>query len=345
MSATAPTQQPFSKSDARRARVSYQYVAQIVNLIINRLIQKTDDEGAKAFSPSVSQTIHALHGMFNGRELSTDKPLFRAHIFTAPHFGFRERETEPEMREERAAKLVCRRLNDLEEAEAACGRQLVIIRRADGVTQKLTAYEGHPLLDAAEALYFAARNSPDYAKNPSAAITAELLDEAVAQLPMIERAATDAASSGERAEMDAGDLMMDAVLKSMWAKLMNGAERALVKEFDTGGDPELVAKKYAAKIEKIGKDIKERLARERLSAFYVLGEEDTEATAPEVKGREVDGKNNVGHAEAQELVEEIIIEEGWGDINEPPPLVKTLPHKSLAKRRKQEPSFRCSIGR
>ncbi len=76
--------------------------------------------------------------------------------------------------------------------------------------------------------------------------------------------------------MDAGDLMSDAVLKGMWTKIVTAAERTLTKEFDCGGDPELVAKKYAAKIERIGKDIKQRLARERLNALSTLGDEDEE---------------------------------------------------------------------
>jgi hypothetical protein len=263
-----------------------------VNLVVNRIVQTLDEEDAKAFSPSVFQTIHSLHGMFNGREVSERKPMFRAHIFTAPHFGFRDRSGDQARREEAAARLVCRRLNDLEEAEAASGRRLFFIRRADGVTQKLTSYEGHPLLDAAESLYLKIRNAPDYFKNPAAAITEELLDEAVASLPVIEHAASVTATA-ERAPMDAGDLMMDAVLKGMWTKIVNSAENTLVKEFDAGSDPELVARKYAAKIEKIGKDVKQRLARERLRAFSSLGDEDTDApVAGEAGGG--DGKNNVG---------------------------------------------------
>jgi hypothetical protein len=341
MSAPAPSPQSFTKADAKRARVAYQHVSQIVNLLGNRLIQTLDHDRAKAFKPSVFQTLHALHGMLNGREVSTDNPHFRAHIFTAPHFGFQDQSGDeiadiqadkslsPDEKErqiadicarteDRAARLVCRRLNDLADAEAACGRQLVIIRRADGVTQKLTAYEGHPLLDAAEALYFAARNSPDYAKNPSAAITAELLDEAVARLPVIERAASVTAT-GERAEMDAGDLMTDSILQGMWTKIINAADRALVKEFDTGGDPELVAKKYAAKVEKMGRDIKQRLARERLSAFYAMGEEDTDTTPKsegvKAEGGEVGGNNNAGQDEGGKPDAPA---EVWGDKFVPP---------------------------
>ncbi len=318
--AQPPRSQPaFSRGDAKAARVHHQRIAQIVNLIVNRIVNTIGEDQAAAFTASTFQTIHALHGMFNGREVSKDKPLFQGHIYTAPHFGFRDRSGEEidtverdttltsseratkveQIRErvaESASRLVCRRLNDLETAERACGRQFVVIRRADGMTQKLTSYEGHPLLDAAESLYFAARNSPTYAKNPSRAITPELLDEAIASLPLLPVDTTQT-DRGERTPMDAGDMMNDAVLKGMWTKIITSAENALVKEFDTGADPEIAAKKYAAKIIKIGTHIKDRLARERLSALSSLGDEDVpwKATGDEVGAW--DGKNNAGQLE------------------------------------------------
>jgi putative DNA primase/helicase len=335
----------FTKRDAAQAREYYQHIAQIVNLIVNRIIQTMDEESAKAFTPSVFQTIHALHGMLNGREVSEAKPLFRKHVFTAPQFGFRNRSGEeiaavradvsfsPDEKEKRiadigkrvsesAAKLVCRRLNDLAEAEAACGHRLLLIRRADGMTQEMTSYEGHPLLDAAEALYLAARNSPNYAANRSAAITEELLDEAVATLPPIPFA-SEVSHATERAPMDAGDMMSDAVLKGMWTKIVTAAERTLTKEFDCGADPELVAKKYAAKIERIGKDIKQRLARERLRGVFD-GDDDTDDDTPpgtnEHEESGGDGKNNAGHVRAGGDGEE----EGRGDKNVPPTPRQTI---------------------
>jgi hypothetical protein len=318
----------FTTKDARDARIHYQRVAQIVNLIINRLIQTIDKKHADAFTPSVFQTIHALHGMFNGREVSEKNPHFRKHLYAAPHFGFRDHsvediaaiqldgalsESDKQARiadikartANSAGRLVCRRLNDLEDAEAASGRQFFVIQRADGTTQEMTSYEGHPLLDVAESLYFAARQCPNYAANPSKAITTELLDEAIASLPERKPDGKVSASS-ERAPMDAGDLMSDAVLKGMWTKIITAAERTLTKEFDCGGDPELVAAKYAAKIVRIGKDIKQRLARERLSAFSSLGDEDADAPR-EGDERGADGKNNARQDEGGNFDETVPI--------------------------------------
>jgi hypothetical protein len=324
----------FTAKNARDARIHYQHIAQIVNLIINRLIQTIDKKHAAAFTPSVFQTFHALHGMCNGREVSEKNPLFRAHLYAAPHFGFRDHsaediaavqsdvtlsESEKEKRiddirlrvADSAGRLVARRLNDLEDAEKASGRRFFVIRRADGTTQKLTSYEGHPLLDAAESLYFAARTSANYAKNPSAAITTELLDEAIASLPVVKPDAKVSAS-GERAPMDAGDLMSDAVLKGMWTKFLTTATHNLTKEFDCGGDPELVAAKYAEKIKRIGKDIKQRLARERLNALSTLGDEDADAPR-EGDERGGDGKNNVGQDEGGKTDETAGEGSVWGD--------------------------------
>jgi hypothetical protein len=282
--------------------------------------------------------------MLNGREVSEAKPLFRAHRFTAPHFGFRDRSdeevatvqandsltaSEKQIRiadissrvEDSAGRLVGRRLSGLEEAEAACGRRLLVVRRADGIKQILTSYEGHPLLDAAEGLYLTIRNSPKYAKNPSAAVTDELLDEAITSLPVIDCEAK-VTTTGARSEMDAGDLMTDSVLKGMWTKIVTAAERTLTKEFDCGGDPELVAKKYAAKIERIGKDIKQRLARERLNAFSTLGDEDVDAPRG-VDERGGDGKNNARQDEGGNFDETNVVAAVWGDnvvgVNEAEP--------------------------
>jgi hypothetical protein len=326
----------FTAKNARDARIHYQHIAQIVNLIINRLIQTIDKKHAAAFTPSVFQTFHALHGMFNGRPVTEKEPHFRKHLYTAPHFGFRDHsaediaavqgdvtlsENEKQTRiadiktrtDNSAGRLVCRRLNDLEDAEKASGRRFFVIRRADGTTQEMTAYEGHPLLDAAERLYFTANQCPNYAKNRSKAITTELLDEAIASLPVVKPDAKVSAS-GERAPMDAGDLMTDALLKGMWTKIMTSAERTLTKEFDCGGDPELVARKYAAKIERIGKDIKQRLARERLNAFSSLGDEDADAPRG-VDERGGDGKNNARQDEGGKTVTEGENNDVWGDNN------------------------------
>ncbi|HEX8284097.1 MAG TPA: hypothetical protein VF588_12110 [Pyrinomonadaceae bacterium] len=61
---------PFTKQDASNARRSYQHVAAVVNRLLNRIMQGLDEEGRKAFKPSVFHTVHALHAFFHGQDLS-----------------------------------------------------------------------------------------------------------------------------------------------------------------------------------------------------------------------------------------------------------------------------------
>jgi hypothetical protein len=269
MTQAAP--QPFTRRDATSARRSYQHVAAVVNRLLNRIMQGLDEEGRKAFKPSVFHTVHALHAFFHGQDLSKPgRALMKSHQWVTPYFDYTGKT-------ENAAKFMGSRLDALRAAEEACGREFVTVKRADE-DQLFTWYQAHPLLDAAESVYFKARQSEDYWKNPRAAVTDELLDEAINALPVVtveerpepeavEAACGHPAGSGECDECErwaAGDLATEAVVKGMWTKVMTAAERALVKEFDSGGDPELAAQRHAAKIIEIGKHIKQKLARERL---------------------------------------------------------------------------------
>jgi hypothetical protein len=282
------TLRPFTKRDAKDARQYYQHLTAIINRLLNRIMQGLDHDAQAAFKPSVFHTIHALHAFFHGRDLAK-KDIVVAHKFVTPYFDYIGHE-------DNAAKFMDRRLDALLEAEYAAGRRFIDIKRADGETLLFTWYKAHPLLDAAEALYFKARQLPNYWKCAAAAVTDEMLDEAIASLPVCERPAPASkpvlrmacghpAESGqcdgcepetlckhpsgsglcdECEPWEAADLKAEAVVKGMWTKVMSAAERVLVKEFDNGGDPELAAARHAAKIIEIGKHIKQKLARERL---------------------------------------------------------------------------------
>ncbi|HEX8354173.1 MAG TPA: bifunctional DNA primase/polymerase [Pyrinomonadaceae bacterium] len=269
---TQPAPQSFTRRDATNARHSYQHVAAVVNRLLNRIMQSLDEEARKAFKPSVFHTVHALHGFFHGQDLSKrGKALMKSHQFVTPYFDYVGKP-------ENAAKFMGSRLDALRAAEVACGRGFVTIERADGVTQLFTWYKAHPLLDAAEAVYFKARQSESYWKNARAAVTDELLDEAIAALPVVtptrkpeaERPAPEcghSAGSGECDECEdwaSGDLAGGQVLKGRWTKWENTAQAILEAEFDAGGDPALVAEARAAKLIQMGKAIKQKRAREVL---------------------------------------------------------------------------------
>jgi hypothetical protein len=259
--------QVFTAKEARRARDHYQHLAHVVNRIVNHIISGLDKETAKRFfKPTVFASIHSLHGFLNGRKVSAKNPVIKSHQFVCGHFDYYG---DPK----NAATFMGSRLDALRAAEVACGREFVTVKRADGRTLLFTSYEGTPLLDAAEWVYLQARSKPDYWKNPAAAITDDLLAAAIARLPTVkeEKQPTSTGENGDTEEpgeqWESGDLMAGVIVKGMWTKVINGAESALIKEFDTGGDPELAALKAANKIVQMGKDIKKRLARERLRAF------------------------------------------------------------------------------
>jgi hypothetical protein len=254
---------PFTKQNAKDARRTYQHVAAVVNRLLNRAMALTDDEVAakKCFTPTLFHTVHALHAFFHGRDLAK-KDLIKAHKFVTPFFDYRGSE-------ENAGRFMDRRLDALDAAERAFGRRFIPVRRADNETLLFTWYQGHPLLDAAEWAYYQARQRPDYWKNPAAAVTEELLDAALERLPVVEPepvVLTAEAEGEERERWESADLMAAQVLKGRWTKIQNNVLRLLTDEFDAGGDPELVAAREAAKLIKAGKDIKSRLARERLRA-------------------------------------------------------------------------------
>lgn len=282
---------PFTKQNARDARRTYQHIAAAVNRLLNRIMQGLDEEGRKAFKPSVFHTVHALHAFFHGQDLSkAGKALMKSHQFVTPYFDYTGKP-------EHAAKFMGSRLDTLRDAELACGYEFVTIERADGVTQLFTWYKGHPLLDAAERVYWKARQKENYWSNARGAVTDKLLDEAIASLPAVVKpetveAAAPAEDEGEgRERWESADLMAAQVLKGRWTKIQNNVLRLLTDEFDAGGDPELVAAREAAKIIKVGKDLKAKLARERLRAVASVRSANEIADSP--KGKPHCGRDSV----------------------------------------------------
>ncbi len=285
----AQTQQPFTKYDAKQARQNYQHIAAVVNRILYRAIQSLSPEDAKKYvKRSVFGTIHSLHGFFHGQP-AKNFPLIKAHKFVVPHFDYHG---DPE----NAARFMDRRLDALAVLESAVGRRFIGITRADNITLLYTAYESHPLLDAAEAIYFKARQKANYWKNAAAAITDDLLDEAIAMLPEVKQEqpapiADPEEDGGER--WGSGDLMNGAIVKGMWTKVLNGAASALEKEFDTGSDPELAAMLAAKKIIALGKTIKATRAHEVLRAAMSPASVVSWRDADHDQEKEHRGKNSV----------------------------------------------------
>jgi putative DNA primase/helicase len=325
----APAQQPFTNRQAREARQHYQHLAFIVNRMVNQIIAGLDDLKAAKFKPSVFQTIHSLHGMFNGQDL-TRKALFRAHMFTAQHFDHKGST-------ENAEKLVGRRLNDLRDAERACGLHFFKITRADGIKQVLTSYEAHYLLDAAEWLYLQARSQPGYWSNPAKAITDDLLDAAIATLPEMDE---DRAGDDERErELTEGSSITDSdVIKGQWTKIFNNVRANLERATAAGSNPLIEAEQAARELRKIAQEIYadkcdelERARRKIVQRnFYERGTDDDGV---------VDGYKYGGQDEADGELEEVVIEAATPPMNVPPTPDEVAVNQQVSETQKTENPF------
>jgi hypothetical protein len=332
MSAPATVSRSFTASDARNARRSYQHLAFIINRMLHEIKNGLDDLKAAKFKSSVFQTIHSLNGMFNGQDI-TRKPMFRAHMFTAQHFDHKGSA-------ENADKLVARRLNDLRDAERACGLRFFKITRADGITQKLTSYEAHYLLDAAEWLYLQARTSPDYFKNPAKAITDELLSAAIAKLPEFDDGDDDPSRDREITE---GPSLTDSdVIKGQWTKLFNNARANLERATAAGSNPLIEAEKAVTELRKIAQEIYaekcDELERERRKvmqrSFY---ERDGEESPAETGV--LDGNNYGGQIVTPEDFEEVVIESLTPPTNVPPTSNEVSEFQEVTEARKSKKDF------
>lgn len=273
MSVTVPTHpsssapEVFTDRQADAECQSYQKFAAIVNRLIHRDLNRLDEQTAqKYFKPTVHHTVHALHGFFNGRNLKKKgKELMVAHKFVAPFFDYHGDL-------DNCGQFIGRRLNALRDAEFAAGHRYLELQRADDATLLWTHYKGHPLLDAAKWVYTQARRKPGYWDCPAAAVTNDLLDAALDRLPKIDpteiahwqkKQDRQAALKSGGAKMEAGDEMLDAVLKGRWTKLKNTFSELLAEEtFKGGKNPVIVFNEFAADLKKVAAELYEQKCRE-----------------------------------------------------------------------------------
>ena len=300
-------QPSYTEKQARDDCHSYQRLAGIVSRLINRDLNRLDDATAKKyFKPSVFQTVHSLHGFFNGRDLKK-KDLIVSHQFAAPFFDYKG---DPE----NAGTFMGRRLDGLTDAELAAGHRYFEIKRADGVTLLYTHYKSHPLLDAARWAYFQARQKPDYWNNPAKAITDELLDAALERLPKIDEEEISKWEARNKAredkpDMEVGDVMMDAVLKGRWTKWKNQYREILEDETKKGGkNPLLVFEQIKRDLEQTARELYEAKCRQMEKQWpgtgYDFGEDDAQDNE-----KKVSGYRSVPHSEPLEASERGEVEE------------------------------------
>jgi putative DNA primase/helicase len=245
----------FRAGQARTLKGNYQQVAHALNLILRRL--QVPDKAVRG--------IVGLHGMMNGRDKF---PIFCAHKWAARQLNFKGQD-------ENADQFMGRTIAAIRDAERACGRRFFTITPGGTPEQLMTSYDADHIGDAAvwlhlRAKYGADEQRPDCAdtwkKHPAAAFTDVLIDEAIARLP-------ECPPLPPKVKTD-GPSYTDAwVIKGRWTKLYTTAEEILVAELVSGADPELAANAVADKIRSIGKDVKTKYTRERLSALSAQGDE------------------------------------------------------------------------
>jgi hypothetical protein len=199
----------FTEREARQYNKNHQQFLFVKNRLLNLL----------EFPNKAARVANGIHGLMNGQNL----PVFRAHKWAARQLDYHGLE-------ENSDQFMSRAFSALDCAEIKCGRQLFVIGRADGVTQMMTSYERDYLGEAVEWVLIQAKNSPDYAKNPAAAITDDLLWQAI-QTCLPER------QSAVRETSDGPSITDDSVIKAGWTRAETVISGNLERIEKAGGDP------------------------------------------------------------------------------------------------------------
>ncbi len=234
------TAKPFTEKDAR----AYNKNSQRFTFVRNRILVLL------GFPDKAARVVAGIHGLMNGQDL----PLFKGHKWAARQMNYKGQE-------ENSDQFMCRAFEALDAAEKKCGHEVFEIRRADGVTQMITSYDRDYLGEAVEWALVEARTSPEYFKNPSAAVTDEILWEAIRKhLPERE---TPETPEGD----DAGgpSVTDDAVIKAGWTRAETLIAANMERIAKAGGDQLREVEQFAKRIIKMAQaaTFQKRMAEER----------------------------------------------------------------------------------
>jgi hypothetical protein len=237
------TPKPFTKRDAH----TYNKNSQRFTFVRNRILVLL------GFPDKAARVVAGIHGLMNGQDL----PLFKAHKWAARQMNYKGQD-------ENADQFMCRAFEALGAAEAKCGHQVFEIRRADGVTQLMTSYDHDYLGEAVEWALVQAKNSPDFSKNPSAAVTDELLWQAIRKhLP--EREAPEPPEGDGGGGSDGASITDDAVIKAGWTRAETLIASNMERIAKAGGDQLREVEQFAKRIIKMAQaaTFKNRMAEKR----------------------------------------------------------------------------------
>lgn len=204
------------------------------------------------FPNKAARVANGIHGLMNGQKL----PVFRAHKWAA-------RQLEYKGKDENADQFMCRAFAAIDAAELKCGHQLFEVARADGVNQIMTSYDRDYLGEAIEWVLVQAKNSPEYAKNPAAAITDDFLWETIRKkLPKRER------KDRQEGKDDKASITDDAVIKASWTRAETVISNNLERIKKSGGDPLRETEAFCRRLIKMAQAMTfaDRMADERAKA-------------------------------------------------------------------------------
>ncbi len=235
------TAKPFTEKDAR----AYNKNSQRFTFVRNRILVLL------GFPDKAARVVAGIHGLMNGQDL----PMFKAHKWASRQMNYKGQD-------ENADQFMCRAFEALDAAETKCGHQVFEIRRADGVTQLITSYDRDYLGEAIEWALVQAKNSPDFSKNPSAAVTDELLWQSIRKhLPEREPPAMPEGEGGS----DGHSITDDAVIKAGWTRAETLIAANMERIAKAGGDQLREVEQFAKRIVKMAQaaTFQKRMAEER----------------------------------------------------------------------------------
>jgi hypothetical protein len=227
--------------EKRKIKTNQQQLQHVINRMTGRM----------GFPDKAARCVAGLHGLLNGRETHSF-PALIPHKYAAIQFNYAGRE-------ENSDVFMGRFLDALKAAEIKAGRKCFEIERANGVTTIVTTYHHDYIGEAALWALTEARASEEWKKHPAKAVTDELIDRAIALLPVRTPPETRDKSEGS-------SVTDDAVIKGMRTKIDTMTEALLWAVAKAGSDPLAELEASQRRHRRMAAEVRrEQLERDRLA--------------------------------------------------------------------------------
>jgi hypothetical protein len=235
--ASSPAHVFITDYATRRVKQNHQQLQHVINRMCARM----------GFPDKAARAVTGIAGLLNGRE---NLPALIAHKYAARQFNYAGEESNTDV-------FMRRFLDALKDAEIKAGRKCFEIERADGVTTVITTYIHDYIGEAALWALTEAQSSEAWMKHPAKAVTDELIDRAIAKLPVV-------LPPVARDKSDGPSVTDGAVIKSLWSKVDTMTEAAMRKVAEGGGDPLAALEVAQRRQRRIAVEVRrEQLARDK----------------------------------------------------------------------------------